>query len=280
MNCPVDFYFNNVLKIKGEGDDDEVGMDVVGTAAHFVLQKIYETETDQSFGANKIDYSDERIIGLIKESFEKSGIVSMKTGKPLLMEKVILKMVKTFIDADLLRHKGKMQLDGLERKLKSEIILENGRKVVLSGTFDRIELAENGSVVRIMDYKTGSVDSKDISIGDPSNLIDVDAWFESDYDYWSKKLQLLCYGYIAKRTERYKEKTIKMGIYSLRSPSKVFMLKYGSRGIEKSLQKMDFIYTDEADTVFTEILKKIAGEIFDSSKPFRKKNSEKLYCKW
>lgn len=278
MNCPIDFYFGNVLSVD-DSRDDELGMDIIGTAAHKALQNIYMEQLDKEFCREQPDYSDDIIKQYIDESFNDAGILSVESGKPLLMQKAVLKMVRSFIESDIEKNKERIVLSGLEKNFSCTVDA-GGKKIIMKGTFDRIELAEKGSVVRIMDYKSGRVDSSDMFITNPELLIDVDNWMESDSDKWSKKFQLLCYGYIAKRNDEFRGKKIKMGIYSLRSPGKIFMLKYGTKGIEKSMQKTDFIYTDEADALFSKILKKIIEEIFDRSKPFKKKDSENLYCKW
>jgi phosphate starvation-inducible protein PhoH len=128
---------------------------------------------------------------------------------------------------------------GLEEKLDVEIELD-GVKVRLYGVADRIDMY-NG-VLRVVDYKTGKVDEKDLKVEDMSVLrssyVD-DEKVEHIFSY-GKFFQLMFYAYVyikMKDRQGVKIDSFGVGIDSLRKPAGgVMPLKINGR---EQLSAMD-----------------------------------------
>ncbi|MGE3063424.1 MAG: PD-(D/E)XK nuclease family protein [bacterium] len=284
MNCPVDFYFQSLLKIPEMNDEDDLGMDVVGTAVHNALNKFYASKIKEKIRKDEMTINTDTIKQSIKESFSEKGFSNIERGKPYLMSEATARMTERFLECDIKRmdERGSF-IVGLEKTLTAGFMFD-GRKIMLKGTVDRIENEKESGAVRIMDYKTGSAKEEDVRIIERQELISVEKWLKAENDRWSKIFQLLFYGYLirhgtdkeGKNVEEAKGKRIKLGIYPLRNPNKELMLCVKPPRKEEE----EFFYDEEADKGFSEILNEIIGLIFDKSKAFEKKSSDKLYCKW
>ncbi|MDD3803539.1 MAG: PD-(D/E)XK nuclease family protein [bacterium] len=284
INCPVDFYFQNLLKIPDVNDEDDLGADVIGTAAHRALNEFYFLKMNEKIISREMSINSDRIKQSISNSFKEKGFSNISKGKPYLMAEATARMTERFLSSDIKRMEecGRL-IVGLEKTLFADFPFE-GRKIALKGTIDRIEHDSESKEIRIMDYKSGSAKDDDVRIKDRQNLIIVQEWLEAENDSWSKVFQLLFYGYLirhgadkdGKKVGEADGKRIRLGIYPLRNPKRDLMLFTTPDRGEREV----FDYDTAADERFGAILCEIIGLMFDNSKPFKKKNSEKLYCKW
>jgi ATP-dependent exoDNAse (exonuclease V) beta subunit len=117
--------------------------------------------------------------------------------------------MQNFLDKELLdiqRHQIKIL--GLETKYETILDLPDlPFPIKLKGTLDRVD--EVDGVLRIIDYKTGKVEPKNVKISDWDELI-------TNYDK-AKAFQLLCYAYLyAKNHDFYSGVA---GIYSFKNLS-------------------------------------------------------------
>ena len=126
---------------------------------------------------------------MVQHHFEKnlSG-VDVSKGKFLLVYNVIIKYLNNFLDDEqkqIKRHEIKIL--ALEERYEEFITVPGlDFPIKLKGTLDRVD--EFDGTVRIIDYKTGKVEAKNVKITDWEMLI-------TDYDK-SKAFQLLCYAYL------------------------------------------------------------------------------------
>lgn len=185
-NCALQFYFKYIERIR-EPDEiaSEVGANIVGSVIHAVLEKIYAPLINQVISMKQIDYSFEVLETLTREAFNKIEPGSdSNSGKNLLFVQTAVRIVSKFLHQEQKAIKSgvKIKLLHTEAQFESELLVKN-ENVKLRGTIDRMD--EWNNAIRIIDYKTGSVDQSKLKV----NTIE-DVFEEADYD---KAFQLLFY---------------------------------------------------------------------------------------
>ena len=143
-------------------------------------------------------------------------------------------------------------IKSLEQRFETYLQLQNKSldiKVKLKGFFDRLD--ELGTIIRIIDYKTGSVSTNDLKLKEWDSLLD-DIKFD-------KCFQLLLYSYIYSKATVIKVERLRPGIISFRNLSSGFM------GL--GLPERDGI-SESALQQFENVLKKILLEIYNPDIPF------------
>ncbi len=260
---PIDYYMNYVLGIREENEIDEIGYKEIGTAAHDVLEELLKTQIGNIYDGSSIRLNELHIDELIDADFKKMNIMDSSKGKPFIMKRAIREMVKNFLEKDIERSKGKTTLLELENKMTASYELAND-KLNLFGRFDRIEEVDDR--VMIMDYKTGTVEKRELRIDmdedfEQKPIIDIAEW--KDKLNQDKKFQLLFYGYVACRQEGWENRKLNMGIYSLRNPSEVFYLT--------DMNGDPIVYTKGSviDNAFESVMKGIITEMLDINIPFK-----------
>ena len=257
-NCPLKFYFSEVLKLKEKKKiEPEIEFNVFGNAIHAVLETIYK----QFIGKN-IDP------GVLKKYIPMAGKLldeelakkykggSIQTGKNHLIYEVAKKYITQFLNYEIEdKTTPYKHIIGLEQKILINDKL-GAHEVVLKGYLDRIELSESGEI-RIIDYKTGKVTPNDLKLKNGNEK-------EQIADKTKDKLfQLLFYAYLY-QLEQKSDVAPRLGIYSLR------MLSYGL--IEPN------IFGDYE--FFREYLNELIAEIFDTSINFEQTKDNRIcsYC--
>lgn len=169
LDCPLQFYYQHVLQIK---EQDEVIEDIdstrFGTIYHEVMQRIYEPFEARSAakGADSlitreiIDHlrSDKQTLEkLTVDAFHNAGIEDIE-GENRILVNLVLRFVDRTLEVD-----GGMTpftFLGAESKRNAALRLADGRTVRLFGAIDRLDTNLPG-IIRVVDYKTGSVEKKD-----------------------------------------------------------------------------------------------------------------------
>jgi MoaA/NifB/PqqE/SkfB family radical SAM enzyme len=134
-------------------------------------------------------------------------------------------------------------------KLAEEVI-----EIQLKGFVDRVDLIDRH--FRIIDYKTGLADKKELELKEWMDLID-----DPEKD---KCFQLLMYAYLLDDSFRINDATVEAGIISLKRVKSGFLpvaISCGNDGLNKGIDK-------ESLKNFEEILLRILRELFDSGVPF------------
>lgn len=209
---PIDFYTRNILKINDlEEVEENIAANTFGTIIHDSLEELYTPLIDQFLTEERIKTLKKQVPELVQHHFMKnlSG-VDVSKGKFLLVYNVILKYLHNFLDDEtkqLQRHQIKIL--ALEERYE-ELITVPGLDfpIKLKGTLDRVD--EFDGTVRIIDYKTGKVEPKNVKITDWETLI-------TDYDK-SKAFQLLCYAYLYSKKHGISD--VQAGIISFKNLSK------------------------------------------------------------
>ncbi|MDL2312951.1 PD-(D/E)XK nuclease family protein [Bacteroidales bacterium OttesenSCG-928-B11] len=164
INCKLQFYFHAVLGLKRQVTvSEEMEQNTIGTIIHNVLEKIVNQiivnpQARISIIKEAVDnldrWVDEEIVGM-----EDLKHIDLNRGKPFLYKEIIKKYLNNYLTI-----LGKDTLHSIEfLECEKEIttsVQVNGKSLHIKGFIDRIDRI--GQRIRIVDYKTGRVDPKDM----------------------------------------------------------------------------------------------------------------------
>lgn len=257
INCPLQFYFKYILGLKEDLDTDEAhDYAKFGIIFHDVLENIYKKMEGTNVERKNLEqFSGATLTKIIGDSFRKNSVTETETGMNRITFEVMEEFASRFINNEI--KYAPFRILHLEKKIKDKEFSFNLKgedlRVKLKGTIDRID--ELKGLPRIIDYKTGRVDSPDI----PGEIDKVD---------WTKKkeaFQLLFYTYLMKNNELLAGK-FKLGIYPFKKLS----------------DKLRLIKINRSDTFelsiledFEKVLESIFREMFDPEIPFTQTEDEK-----
>ena len=243
MSCPMDFYYKRVLDMGDvETVDETAEANTMGSIIHRVLQVLYTPFLNTTLTVDSIKKMKVWVDKEVKCAFDEllTGR-SYKTGTNFLAFQAVKRIIHNYLSCQMkeIEEGNDICPVGLEEKLDVEIELD-GVKVRLYGVADRIDMY-NG-VLRVVDYKTGKVDEKDLKVEDMSVLrssyVD-DEKVEHIFSY-GKFFQLMFYAYVyikMKDRQGVKIDSFGVGIDSLRKPAGgVMPLKINGR---EQLSAMD-----------------------------------------
>lgn len=258
---PLDFYKQSLLGIEDTlGVEETVAFNTFGTVVHDSLEDLYTPLVGEYLSESNLMALKPKIEGLVKHHFSKNYLEGDIThGKNLIAYHVIKRYLERFIDLEIKEaHSHQIKILGLEEKLKIALeIPEVDFPVFLKGKLDRID--EKDGVLRIIDYKTGNVVPKNVTISNWEDII-------TDYDY-SKAFQLLCYAQMY-RFENASD-SLEAGIITFKNLNgglqKLTMKDLG--------EKKGKHYTIDTDVLkqFQTMLYKLILEICDINTPFTEK---------
>ncbi len=259
MKCKLQFYFSQVLRIsEPEQVAETIDAATLGEIVHVALHKTYAAKKGQSITPEDLLTMLPIAIQQVHQAFAlKFRTDELSTGKNLLIVKVAENMVKRFLLAEkkyLEQNGGSIEIVMLEENLESAIEIADAGSgevfgVKLHGKADRIDRV--GGLTRIIDYKTGRVETKDLKIDQISNL--------GEKDEPGKLLQVLTYALMYSDMQPVPPSVLISGIISLRKSSSYI--------IKTDIDKNDSI--DKALlAAFKTELESIISSIYDSSLPF------------
>ncbi|GLU43340.1 PD-(D/E)XK nuclease family protein [Allomuricauda sp. NBRC 101325] len=187
---PIDFYTRNILKINDLDEVEEnIAANTFGTIIHDSLEQLYTPLINQVLTEELLKGLQKLVPEVVEHHFQLnlSGIDFTK-GKFLLVYNVIKKYLNNFLDDEIKQVKSHdIKILALEERYEEFIKIPGlDFPIKLKGTLDRVDQFDGS--IRIIDYKTGKVEAKNVKITDWETLI-------TDYDK-SKAFQLLCYAYL------------------------------------------------------------------------------------
>jgi len=267
VNCPLDFYYKYVIGVR-EADDVEETIDhsSFGTYLHEILEILY-----QPFNHQKKNITVADIEQMLKKSSDVALKVfskkmterELKSGKNLISFSVAQNYITTFLKNEmkfLKQAQHDVFINQLEEELKGELKLNDDVTIQLKGKADRID--SYGNTLRIIDYKTGKVETKDLKIKSLDEL--------RTNSKKSKALQILMYAYLYAQQHDINTTSLRSGVISFRTLSHGFM--------SFELDKNEEI-TQELLADFDEILKEIFEELLNIEIPFTH-SSGAQYCEF
>ncbi|MCP9199210.1 PD-(D/E)XK nuclease family protein [Gramella sp. GC03-9] len=262
---PMDFYQQYVLGIRDREEVEEtVAFNTLGTVVHNCLENLYrplegKTLTKDIIGSF-LKRADEQVTKEFQDAYSK---IPLKQGKNLLIFEVAKRYVFNFLQFELkrLNEQEEVQILEIEKEYKAQLYMEKlPYSVYLRGKIDRFELA-NG-IPRIVDYKTGKVESKDLKLDDWEEIT-------KDYDKYSKSFQVLTYASLI-ALEKGLTFPAEAGIISFKN------MRSGFLAFEMKNSKQKLISQDILEH-FQEELKALILEICDPEIAFVEKDIKKNY---
>ena len=243
ISCKLKFYFQYVLKISKEKEiEASVESNTFGSIVHDTLEEIYSPFQGSFIDTKALNKGLKNLDSLLSKYFLKHyKTKNVKHGKNLLIWEVSKKYVQNFVYAEIdeLRDK-KRKIISLEQKISLEINT-GANQVLLKGIIDRIDSDAYDKCIRIIDYKTGKVEAKDLKPKKPDLLVT-----ETKY---SKAFQVLFYKYLYLNSLKAGDE-METGIISLRNLSAGFL------GLQ--------LETDNLMEEFEGLLFSLIDEIFDT----------------
>ena len=260
-SCKLKFYFQYILKLKREKEiEASVESSTFGSIIHDTLEEIYSPFEGSLIDTELLKKNLTNLDSVLSKYFIKHyKTKNIKQGKNLLIWEVSKKYVLNFISSEIneLKYK-KRKIVGLEEEIK--IQLETTSNVVLlKGIIDRIDSNIEGEDIRIIDYKTGKVEAKDLKPQELGLLL-------SDKKY-SKAFQIMFYKYLYIKSLKTNTDNIRSGIISLRNLSAGFL--------EFGLKEETTNIIEE----FESIIRLLIDEIFDPEISFTQTDDTDV-CKY
>lgn len=292
LACPVRFFYGTIEKLRSENEVSEsLDAGMIGNVYHGTMMALYlggdamqpHFPLDRNSVAEKIRngelvplkrISDAYIAGWLGRKDEiKARIRSLiqeelhtveVSGRNLVLEDVILQYVMKTLkrDRDLLRehHSGSFEVLGLEIPGRWEF---DGYKFY--GYIDRLDSFEDGTV-RVVDYKTGKVEDKDVRIGDDNAEDVVGLLFGDDNRNRPKiALQLFLYDMYAQQLPETAGKKIVNVIYPAAR-----LFTEGERSAEMNGKFCDLVQ---------ERLHGLLADMADPALPLRR-TEDRATCEW
>ena len=264
VRCPLQFYFRYIAEIKVP---DQTGVSIqsytFGRVVHGVLEKLYKPFLGKAINPEKLRSGMQSDLEklLQKEFKDKYGDNDLDYGRNLLVYQVAKEYLRRFVNNEIkFLEQNPHELLGIEKGL-GFMLNVNGNPVKIKGFIDRLDKDLHTGQIRIIDYKTGTINPAELK---PKNMEAV----ITDVKF-SKALQVLVYAWLYWRENKTGNELVP-GIISLKKAKSTF-LKVGFPG--------DVTFPDamqEVETTLAELLEKI----FDESRPFVQTMDTKIceYC--
>jgi hypothetical protein len=259
---PIDFYLQKILKINSFNAVEEVvGAKTLGTIIHDTLEVFYKPLEGSFLSLERLLSIKKSIHNEVKNQFEvtfKKGIIDR--GKNLIIFEVAKRYISNFINFEIAEIKAGNTIKVIQIETTLEVsipISELDYSVNIGGKVDRVD-QYNGQT-RIIDYKTGKVEQRELVINDWSLIT-------TDYAY-SKAMQVLMYALML--NQKGKPERVEAGIISFKNLNSGF-LKLTSQTDGDSSKKDSFVTQETLDRFLVE-LKTLILEICNSEIPFTEK---------
>ena len=271
LDCPAKFYYATVKKLRKQNEvSEDLDAGMLGDVYHGTMQKLY---SESMAGGKRV--TDEYLTGLLRKRSVIKGMVrslileqlhSLEvTGRDLVVEDVIVEyVIKTLKrDQELLKSSGYdgFEILGLEKKYLHDI---DGFHFI--GYVDRLDSLRPGEI-RIVDYKTGKVEDKDVNINDENAEGIVEALFGPSNEGRPKiAFQLYLYDVFCRESAEYKGQRMVNVIYP---PANLFTEPVKEVPVSEEFMRL----TEEK-------LHGLLSEIASVDVPFRRTTEEKTcsYC--
>ncbi|MEN8117847.1 MAG: PD-(D/E)XK nuclease family protein [Bacteroidota bacterium] len=264
IHCSLKFYFRYVVKLpESEEIKEEIDGVIFGNIFHDTLEVLYKPFSGKVINKTDIENILKDKVMLVNEITKQIAVHYLKKKKPIkdpvkpqgktvLIFENILTYLKQLLRVDIAN--APFTVESLEVQYKSRLKTDiNGKKnsICIGGKIDRVDRVEG--VTRVLDYKTGNVESQSFK--------QVDELFERDAKKPKKEiLQALIYSWALGETTS--ETDIQPAIYGLRN---LFSDKFSP---DITWNKNKVLFEDVKDE-FIGQLEGLVSEIFSEQNIFK-----------
>ena len=271
LRCSLQYYWKYIMNINCDEVNEEIQMNVIGSIIHNTLDELYrnfgnEIVTESKFLEVRNQYLDKSYQNALRNNNFRNGLP--KTGFNSIIASVIDTMISRFLDNEHnIVKENSLRILCTEKELSFHL-----NNVELHGFADRIDLLNDK--LRVIDYKTGSVNPYDVSISGNAQQLQ---------DMHDKSIQLIMYKYLFIKMlnsntlgldealiAHIKEENIVPGIIALQKMSNgVFELKVNNADLANDFEA-------QCDIMFEQLI----SDIFDKNNPFTQTDDIKVcgYC--
>ncbi|SCY29373.1 PD-(D/E)XK nuclease superfamily protein [Nonlabens sp. Hel1_33_55] len=258
---PIDFFSSKILRISDLEDvEEDIALNTMGSIIHEALDKLYQPYQNKILiteDYKKIESQIKTELDLAYASCYTSA--SNPLGKNKIIYEVSHHYIKKMIafDKKTVQQSDEFIIKSVEQDLSTIVKVPNIGNVKFHGKVDRVDIV-NG-VLRIIDYKTGSVSKGNVGI-------EVDGYEAIITDYQkSKAFQVLMYAYLYMKNNPLV--TLQAGIISFKNFGEGFIsfgIKNG-RSYEPVVIDLDILEQFEIQLV------DLITELFDPEIPLKEK---------
>ena len=271
LRCSLQYYWKYIMNINCDEVNEEIQMNVIGSIIHNTLDELYrnfgnEIVTESKFLEVRNQYLDKCYQNALRNNNFRNGLP--KTGFNSIIASVIDTMISRFLDNEHnIVKENSLRILCTEKELSFHL-----NNVELHGFADRIDLLNDK--LRVIDYKTGSVNPYDVSISGNAQQL---------HDMHDKSIQLIMYKYLFIKMlnsntlgldealiAHIEEESIVPGIIALQKMSNgVFELKVNNADLANDFEA-------QCDIMFEQLI----SDIFDKNNPFTQTDDIKVcgYC--
>ncbi len=259
---PIDFYKRKVLQLKEYTEFEEtIAANTFGTIIHDTLEILYTPVINKYLTKEDLFEMKGKLNDEVTNQFKKNySLNSISSGKNYLTFEISKQFLTNFLNYEIkeLNKNKKIKILALEKTLIHNFKFDElSFAVKLKGKIDRID--EVDGVLRIIDYKTGKAESKDLKILNWELL--------STDEKYNKSFQVLLYAYMFAVIHKinFDKQNLESGIISFKNLKTGFMRVNNSTIDQQTLD--DFLNQ----------LKKLLVEIYDLNIPFSEKQMVNKY---
>ncbi len=260
LRNPMLFYYQRILKLgQVEEVEESIAMNTFGNVIHQSLEVLYRPYIGVYLTLEDTKEMKSRVEQVVHQQFSKEYSDGVIRGKNLIAYKVarqqVLNMLK--LEEKWLNQPETNTVKIIALEQRFECVLEGSPlpfQVVLGGNIDRIE--ERNGIVRIIDYKTGKVEPKDLVVKDWNQLLDVK---------YEKAIQLLAYCLMTQKN--HENQKVETGIICFKNMTKEFMPLLIKTSAETTLINPEILQD------YTRKIMELIAEILNSTIPFSEKRN-------
>lgn len=188
---PIDFFANKILSITDLEDvEEDIALNTMGSIIHEALDQLYQKYQKRILTESDFKAIEKQIPSQLDAAYRNCyQSQSLPTGKNKIIYEVSLHYVKKMVhsDKELVRSGKELIIESVEQDLNTMIDIPEIGNVRLHGKVDRVDRLDG--VLRIIDYKSGSVSQRNVAVDDDYSVL------ITDYER-SKAFQVLMYAYL------------------------------------------------------------------------------------
>ena len=255
LKSPIDFYFQKLLNVYEDQEQDAISPRLVGLIFHDTLEAIYKPFLNKKINKKDLLFSLAQIKTSVKDSFIKNNIKDYNKGKGLILFEVVNKAIKRLIRNEIndIELGNEIEIISLEKKIECELKFNKLKhNVKLRGVIDRLD--KRNGIIRIIDYKTGLIKTNEVTVKTLSSSFDLSHL---------KAMQLLCYALMYFKNNP-KCNNLEAGLISFRDLNKGMM----KLGIKESSAPPNHLVNSAIIEEFEGLIKNLILEIMDPTHPF------------